>query len=292
MGNALGVAAGNYYFAPGIVAPNASNCGPGVLFGGSCYSAGIEHYELCASRTLCPGEALFPKLLFDRRAVRLSSSTTEIFYVKAGHPTILAYVDRKVLPKPLIDLQFVFEAIMKRKILLVDDDATVLLTLKAVLELNQFDVQTATSAAEGIEKLISGEYDMVITDSRMETDDAGFHVIRAARQQRYNPATALLTAYPPRNMEGKQNSAQSVLVKPIGTKDLLRQIEALLVQHQDEKQSRARPGTLRRCVPLRRNKRPASCDRPQTPRYSSLRVQALAAWRRSRKHSRQNTGRP
>ena len=98
MWNALGVAAGNYYLAPGIVAPNASNCGPSVLFGGSCYSAGIKHYELCTSRTLCPGEALFPKLLFDRRAVRLSSSTTEIFYVKAGHPTILAYVDRKVLP--------------------------------------------------------------------------------------------------------------------------------------------------------------------------------------------------
>jgi hypothetical protein len=37
-------------------------------------------------------------LLFDRRPVRLSSSTAEIFYVKAGHPTILAYVDRKILP--------------------------------------------------------------------------------------------------------------------------------------------------------------------------------------------------
>jgi DNA-binding response OmpR family regulator len=129
---------------------------------------------------------------------------------------------------------------MKRKILLVDDDATVLLTLKAVLELNQFDVQTAGSAAEGIKKLMSGEYDMVITDSRMETDDAGFHVIRAARQQSYDPATALLTAYPPPNVEGKHNSAQTVLVKPVGTQDLLRQIEALLIQHQDEKQSRAR----------------------------------------------------
>ena len=79
---------------------------------------------------------------------------------------------------------------------------------------------------------------MVITDSRMETDDAGFHVIRAARQQAYDPATALLTAYPPRNVDWKRNGAQSLLVKPIGTQDLLRQIEALLVQHQDEKQSR------------------------------------------------------
>ncbi|HZQ18659.1 MAG TPA: response regulator [Terriglobales bacterium] len=128
---------------------------------------------------------------------------------------------------------------MKRRILLVDDDATVLLTLKAVLELNQFEVQTAASAAEALQKLALGEFEMVITDSRMETDDAGFHVIRAARQQPYDPATALLTAYPPRNMDWRNDSVQSVLVKPIGTQDLLRQIEALLVRHQDEKQSRA-----------------------------------------------------
>jgi DNA-binding response OmpR family regulator len=126
---------------------------------------------------------------------------------------------------------------MRRRILLVDDDVTVLLTLKAVPELNQFDVQTAASASEAVAKLASGEYEMVITDSRMETDDAGFHVIRAARQQAYRPATALLTAYPPRNMDWKRNGVQSLLVKPIGTQDLLRQIEALLVQQQDEKQS-------------------------------------------------------
>jgi len=124
---------------------------------------------------------------------------------------------------------------MKRRILLVDDDATVLLTLKAVLELNQFEVQTAGSAAEAIKKLANGIYDMVITDSRMETDDAGFHVIRAAKQQTYHPATALLTAYPPRNVDWQSNGVQSLLVKPIGTQDLLRQIEALLIRQQDEK---------------------------------------------------------
>ena len=63
-------------------------------------------------------------------------------------------------------------------------------------------------------------------------------MIRAARQQAYQPATALLTAYPPRNMDWKHNGVQSLLVKPIGTQDLLRQIEALLVQQQDEKRAR------------------------------------------------------
>ena len=134
---------------------------------------------------------------------------------------------------------------MKRRILLVDDDVTVLLTLKAVLELNQFEVQTAASASEAVKKLASGVYEMVITDSRMETDDAGFHVIRAARQQSYQPATALLTAYPPRNLVWKRNGVQSLLVKPIGTQDLLRQIEALLIQQQDANQSLDRGNSTR-----------------------------------------------
>jgi len=63
-------------------------------------------------------------------------------------------------------------------------------------------------------------------------------VIRAARKQHYDPATALLTAYPPGDGDWKKQGAQSLLVKPVGTQDMVRQLEALLVQHEDEKQSR------------------------------------------------------
>ena len=122
---------------------------------------------------------------------------------------------------------------MKRRILLVDDDVAVLLTLKAVLELNRFTVETATSAADAIQKLASGVYQMVITDARMENENAGFEVIRAAKRQAYNPATALLTAYPPEDGDWKRDGANSLLVKPMGTQDLLRQIEALLVLRED-----------------------------------------------------------
>lgn len=117
--------------------------------------------------------------------------------------------------------------------MLVDDDVAVLLTLKAVLESNHFAVDTATSAAEAVEKLGSGVYQMVITDARMENENAGFEVVRAARRQAYNPATALLTAYPPQDGDWKREGAQSLLVKPVGTKDLLRQIEALLILRED-----------------------------------------------------------
>ena len=129
---------------------------------------------------------------------------------------------------------------MKRRILLVDDDLAVLLTLKAVLEYHGFEVETAASTAEAIARLESNSYQMVISDLRMDTEDAGLKVIEAARRQEYNPATALLTAFPPEEQHWKETASESLLIKPLGTSDLLRQIEALLIHHEDTKQARLR----------------------------------------------------
>ena len=105
---------------------------------------------------------------------------------------------------------------MKRRILLVDDDLAVLLTLKAVLELHGFEVETAGSSAEAFARMKSGVYQMVISDLRMETEEAGLEVIRAARRQAYDPATALLTAYPPSDGEhwaGTKIGAEKTLTR-------------------------------------------------------------------------------
>jgi len=138
---------------------------------------------------------------------------------------------------------------MKRRILLVDDDLAVLLTLKAVLELHGFEVETAGSSAEAFARMESAVYHMVISDLSMETEEAGLEVIRTARRQAYDPATALLTAYPPsgehwrgKHWDGKHRDGEdwtgensdSLLIKPLGTGDLLRQVEALLIRHADK----------------------------------------------------------
>src|SRR4051794_20046200 len=129
---------------------------------------------------------------------------------------------------------------MKRRILLVDDELAILLTLKAILEMHDFEVDTAASAKEAEKKLNGAEFDMVITDMRMEHETAGYDVIRAARAVSYNPATAILTAYPALGTDWKARGAQQLLVKPVNTQDLLRQLEALLVSHQDVKAKAAK----------------------------------------------------
>ncbi len=147
---------------------------------------------------------------------------------------------------------------MKRRILLVDDELRILLTLKAVLEMNDFDVDTASSAREGIEKLADGPYHMIITDMKMESDRAGYDVIRAARLQEYDPAIAILTAYASLGSDWRSEGAQSLLVKPIGMEDLLRQVEALLIAHEDHKQNAKAKNQPRAVEPRARHVRKAS----------------------------------
>ena len=120
----------------------------------------------------------------------------------------------------------------QRRILLVDDEITVLLTLKAVLEISGFDVDTAASAKEGKSKIGKREYEMIITDMRMESDVAGVEVIKAARTAKYHPAVALLTAFPMSDEDWQETGADKMLIKPMQTRMLIQQLEKLLTAHQ------------------------------------------------------------
>ncbi len=128
---------------------------------------------------------------------------------------------------------------MKRRILLVDDELAILLTLKAVLEISGFDVETAASAREAKLKIRSGQYHMVITDMRMESDYAGNEVVHAAKKAPYQPAVAMLTAFPMTDPGSDGPNPDKMLVKPMNTDDLLRQLEALLITHEDKKSKAA-----------------------------------------------------
>jgi DNA-binding response OmpR family regulator len=119
----------------------------------------------------------------------------------------------------------------QRRILLVDDEVAILLALKAILEINGFTVETAASVREAKAKLRTSTFHMVISDLRMEDDASGLEVLRAAKKAAHPPAVALLTAYPEAEEDLLNAGADQMLVKPMNTRDLLRQIEALLVQH-------------------------------------------------------------
>lgn len=81
------------------------------------------------------------------------------------------------------------------RVLLVDDEVPSRLTLQTVLRAGGYAVESAASAAEAIHKMDDSEYDLVLTDLRLESPEAGLKVLAHARMKEYKPATALVTAY-------------------------------------------------------------------------------------------------
>jgi DNA-binding response OmpR family regulator len=121
---------------------------------------------------------------------------------------------------------------MSKRILLVDDEPAIQLTLKAILEMNGFEVVTAASSAEAKIRLQADSYHLVITDLNMEKETSGFDVVRFAREQPYRPAVAILTAYPDLGSDWKEEGAESLWIKPTNLPELLKQIESLLARQQ------------------------------------------------------------
>lgn len=120
-------------------------------------------------------------------------------------------------------------------ILVVDDDGSVLAMLRAILQSEGHRVTTATSAAEARKKLEASNFDMVMTDMRMETETAGFDVVRAASRRPERPAIAILTAYPILERQWREAGADAGLMKGMPVAQLTTKIAQLLAERRQHR---------------------------------------------------------
>ena len=70
---------------------------------------------------------------------------------------------------------------MSQRILLVDDDALVLKSVKNLLALKHYEVNTCKSAQEAVETFKNGSFDLVICDIRMP-EESGIFAIKQIRK--------------------------------------------------------------------------------------------------------------
>ena len=116
------------------------------------------------------------------------------------------------------------------RVLIVDDERSILGLLKTILELSEFQVETATSAKEALTFLDEGNFEVVLTDMRMETPTAGFDVIRSARKLQPRPAIAILTAHPLSPAEWKPSGADALFIKGTELINLPDKLKTLIKQ--------------------------------------------------------------
>ncbi|MEK2646256.1 response regulator transcription factor [Bdellovibrio sp. BCCA] len=118
------------------------------------------------------------------------------------------------------------------KILIVDDQKSVLLTLEALLTQHGYKVTAATNAVDAMRALAAETYDLVITDAIMPGGSDGYSLTRTIRRQ---PLLAkipviLLTGKRERSdvEKGIDSGANDYIVKPIDPELLIAKIRNIL----------------------------------------------------------------
>ena len=82
----------------------------------------------------------------------------------------------------------------KAKILVVDDEISIIEVLKALLKREGYSVKTASSADEAMAALEKEQFDLMISDIRMRPVD-GLELLRLAREVQSHLAVIMMTAY-------------------------------------------------------------------------------------------------
>jgi two-component system, OmpR family, alkaline phosphatase synthesis response regulator PhoP len=115
------------------------------------------------------------------------------------------------------------------KILIVDDEAGLRLTLSDRLRSEGYEVETASDGDSGYEKALAGRYDLILLDVMMPGRN-GLDVCRDLRAHGVAAPVLMLTARGQTidKVLGLKIGADDYLTKPFETMELLARIEALL----------------------------------------------------------------
>jgi two-component system chemotaxis response regulator CheY len=121
---------------------------------------------------------------------------------------------------------------MAKNILIVDDSATMLMSIRTTLEMGGYKVESAADGSLALEKLKAGaKFDLIITDINMP-NMGGMDLIKNARALpacRFTPILTLTTeSQAAKRDEAKKLGATGWLVKPISGNDLLKVVKQVV----------------------------------------------------------------
>jgi DNA-binding response OmpR family regulator len=143
------------------------------------------------------------------------------------------------------------EATGRTRLLFVDDEESILLTLGTVLKKQGFDVTTAATVRDALTHINSEKFDVLLCDLNIEKPADGFMVISAMRYAQPLCISFILTAYPSfeNAMAAIQTQVDDFFTKPMDVDILVKKINEKL----ESKRSRAPVPFKRVAAVLREN---------------------------------------
>jgi DNA-binding response OmpR family regulator len=118
------------------------------------------------------------------------------------------------------------------RVLVVDDDEAVRVSLCTILEKHGFDVTCAADVSGALKLISSQKYDVLLTDLHMPGAGDGLTVVSAIRHANPEAVTLLLSSFP--EMSAAANAilmqTDEILVKPMNIPDLISAITQRLAR--------------------------------------------------------------
>ena len=121
------------------------------------------------------------------------------------------------------------------KILIIEDDASLAWSLKHVLQVEGYNVDTAANADEGLERAKGNSFDVVVTDLQLpgfesQSDKAGLELITRVRSAKPQLPIILMTAHHTTEtaIEATKSGAYDYLLKPFDPGELLELVQKAL----------------------------------------------------------------
>jgi len=118
---------------------------------------------------------------------------------------------------------------MNTRVLLIEDEPGLALTLSDILSMDGYQVESAASPERGMERALAGGFDLLILDV-MLPDKTGYRVCRAVRQHGIDTAILMLTDQPHVSelVVGLRLGADDYMSKPFEPAELLSRVESLV----------------------------------------------------------------
>ncbi len=118
----------------------------------------------------------------------------------------------------------------KARVLFVDDEPSIRMTLPAILNMHDFDVVPAASVAEALQSIQERKFDVLITDLNIGHPADGFTVVGAMRRTQPEAVTIIITGYPAFEtaLQAIREQVDDYVVKPADVHTLVNLIERKL----------------------------------------------------------------
>lgn len=121
----------------------------------------------------------------------------------------------------------------QKRILIVDDELSILVPLKFLLEKNQFDVELAQSGKDALEKIAQTKPDLILLDIMLPDLD-GYEIYQMIRENSdWDDIKVIYLTAKTRDVDiakGLNLGVDAYITKPFSNAELLGNIRSLLLQ--------------------------------------------------------------